>query len=398
MRFRFIQHDSPLATAMFTFRAGSHTDPKGQEGVSHYLEHVLLDAGSRYPTEVHVSDAFARLGAMTNGGTGFGSVTYYGTVRASKLVDMIDIHCDLVADPLLRDEDVEREGNIVRSELKDSLDDPIRMFMRGCCENLLGWHPIIGHEHTVDALGQKELRTHYEKYHGTDNLMVTVCGPVSVEDEIRDRLAGLSSKQAFVMMEPTLNLDDHVMIEPRFNQAYLMVTAQGTPGEASHFRENLVASVAANCLGGSDFSLLFRRLRGELGLTYWISADMIKWGSSGVALVMSQFEPKEMDTVKHEVKEVLDKAVTDGIPDETVDFAKATMATSIAGAFETSGSRARVFQNYHLAGAQGIPESYKEYDRMLDGVTVEEVSRFVENAYGPMLDDKLSKTVTMMPS
>lgn len=395
MRFRFIKHDSPLASAVFTFRAGSLTDPKGQEGVSHYLEHVLLDASSMYPDEVAVSDAFAGLGARTNGGTGFSSVSYYGTCRASKLAEMVAIHCDLVAAPLLKDDDVEREGKIVLSELKDGLDDAMSVFWYDTIDSVLGWPPIIGHEPTVKSITARQIREHYARHHGKSNLMVTVCGPASAEDEIRRGLDPLPAGAPTAPTAPTVNLDDRATSKPQFGQACLAVLAPTAIGQSSHFRENLVASVTANCVGGPDFSMLTRRLRGELGLTYGIHCGGLAWDGAGMAYVMSQFEPRLMDQVRAEIQGVLRRAADGGVPEETVGFAKDAMLTSAAGSYETTGGRARQFEGYHLAGAPGIPASYAEYEAMVLSVDRADVDAHVRRAYAPMLDPAACKTVTM---
>ncbi len=395
MRFRYIKHDSPLATAVFTFKAGSLTDPKGQEGVSHYLEHVLLDASDMYPDEVAVSNAFAGLGARTNGGTGFGSVSYYGTCRASKLTEMVAIHCDLVSAPLLKDDDVEREGKIIMSELKDGLDDAMSVFLHDTIGSTLGWPPIVGHKPTVLSITAKQIREHYARHYGKSNLMVTVCGPASAEDEIRRRLDLLPTLAPTVLAKPTINLDDRMISKPKFGQTCLAILAPTTLGQSSHFRENLVASVAANCVGGSDFSMLFRRLRGELGLTYWIGCGGLAWEDAGMVYVMSQFEPKLVDQVKAEIQGVLRKVVSSGVPEETVRFAKDAMLTSAAGSYETTGGRARQFESYHLASALDIPNSYAEYEAMILSVDQADVDAHAKRAYAPMLDSDACKTVIM---
>lgn len=395
MRFRFIKHDSPLATAVFTFTAGSLTDPKGQEGISHYLEHVLLDASGQYPDEVAVSNAFAGLGARTNGGTGFCSVSYYGTCRASKLAEMVAIHCDLVATPLLRDEDVEREGKIIMSELRDGLDDAMSVFWYDTLDSALGWPPIIGHESSVPSITPEQIREHYARHYGKSNLMVTVCATASAEDEIRRGLDALPAAAPTRPAGPTVCLGDLAISKPQFGQACLAVLAPTSIGQSSHFRENLVASVTANCLGGPDFSMLFRRIRGELGLTYWIGCGGLAWEAAGMAYVMSQFEPSLMGQVQAEVRDVLRKAVDGGVPEETVGFAKDAMLTAAAGAYETTGGRARQFESYHVAGAPGIPASYSEYEALVLSVAPADVDAHVRRAYAPMLDPAACKTVTM---
>jgi len=398
MRFRFVRHDSPLSTAVFSFRAGGLTDPAGQEGISHYLEHVLLDASKKYPNEVAVSDAFAKIGAGTNGGTGSNSVCYYGTCLAKRVVDMIDIHCDLVANPLLRDEAVERERAIILSELKDAEDYAMGVFWDELLRSTLRWAPIIGYEASVSAITTEQIRQHYSRLYGLPNLMVTVAGPASAEDEIRDRLKGFGPTAAPPLPpQPPVDLTDESIVRPNFGQACLALVAPGAPGNGADFRENLVAAVASNCVAGPDFSLLFRRVRGELGLTYWIGAQTVRWHGAGITCVASQFDPDLMGQVETEVKGVLQKAVDDGVPEETVSFAKDIMLTSSASTCETSAGLARRFDMYHLAGAPGVPEGYDEYEAMVAGVSPADVDAYVRRAFAPMLDPASSKAFAMTP-
>ena len=398
MRFRFIPHDSPLATAVFAFKAGSLSDPPGQEGVSHYLEHVLLDASRGYPSEAAVSDAFARVGARTNGGTGFESVCYYGTCRASRLAEMLAVHCDLVSSPLLREEDVERERKIVMSELRDGRDDAMEVFWAAALEGALGWAPVIGREGTVSAVTAGQIREHHARHHGTSTLMVTVCGPASAEEAVRRGIAGLGPASPPPPREPAVDLHAAAIVRPEFKQACLALLAPGAPGLASPFRENLVASVASNCVGGNDFSLLFRRLRGELGLTYGVGASAVRWRGGGATCVSSQFDPSLVGRVRSEIDGVIRRVVDGGVPEDTVAFAKDAMLTSAAAGCETSAGLARWFESYHLSGAPGVPETYGEYEGLLGGVSPAEVGGYASRVFAPLLDPDASKVVVMTPS
>lgn len=396
MKFRFVHHDSPLATAVFTFRAGSFVDPPGQEGISHHLEHVLLDASVKYPSEKHVTDAFGRLGAITNGGTGHSGVSYYGTCRAKKLLDMIDIHCNLVSAPLLTDDDIERERQVVLSELKDYLDDAVDVFFHEVKASALGWAPIIGHEHTVAAITPEQMRHHYHRFHGTDNLMVVVCGPEPMEEEIRDRLSSLPAGEA--TSYPGLdapNLDDLNFTNSKFEQTQFALIGSHSPGTGAPFRDSVIASMASSCIAGPEFSLLFRRLRSDLGLCYWVSAGSLRHDGGGTLFVWSQFEPDKTDMVQKETIDTLAKVANDGIDEEIVRFTKDIILTSAAQTQETSAGRANQFMSYRMAGATGVPDTYDEYEALVEGIGPDEVSQFAASHYGVMATE--SKVVCMMP-
>ena len=153
--------------------------------------------------------------------------------------------------------------------------------------------------------------------------------------------------------------------------------------------------MASSCVAGPEFSLLFRRLRSDLGLCYWVSAGLLRHDDGGLLYVWSQFEPDKTETIQKETLDTLAKVAEDGIDEEIVRFTKDILLTSAAQTQETTAGRANQFLSHRLAGASGVPDTYDEYEALVDGIISDEVSRFAASHYGAMATK--AKVVCMMP-
>src|SRR5438270_12944625 len=67
---------------LIAFDAGARTERPEENGMAHFLEHLVLKGGEKYPTYRDVNEAAERIGAVLNAYTSHDLVAFHITVRA----------------------------------------------------------------------------------------------------------------------------------------------------------------------------------------------------------------------------------------------------------------------------------------------------------------------------
>ena len=83
-------------TVLVAFNAGTRSERREENGVAHFLEHLVFKGGERYPTHREVNAATDRLGARLNAQTSHELVAFFIRVRAERAFEAADLLTDMV--------------------------------------------------------------------------------------------------------------------------------------------------------------------------------------------------------------------------------------------------------------------------------------------------------------
>src|SRR5690349_6336447 len=81
--------------------AGSRYERTGEEGVSHYLEHMLFKGTTKRPTAKEIAESIDGVGGLLNGATDREYTTYYIKVARPHFELASDILAELIRNPLI---------------------------------------------------------------------------------------------------------------------------------------------------------------------------------------------------------------------------------------------------------------------------------------------------------
>ena len=103
--------------------AGSRRETPEQNGVSHFIEHMLFKGTSNRSAE-EIARSVDSIGGNLDAFTAKELVCYNTKVLDEHLPFAVDILSDLVLNPLFRDEDIEKEKGVILEEIKMDADNP----------------------------------------------------------------------------------------------------------------------------------------------------------------------------------------------------------------------------------------------------------------------------------
>src|SRR3954462_14665560 len=79
------------ATGLVAFDAGARTEHEDENGMAHFLEHLVFKGGEKYNDYRKVNETAERMGAVLNAYTSHDLVAFHITCRAEVVADAIDL-------------------------------------------------------------------------------------------------------------------------------------------------------------------------------------------------------------------------------------------------------------------------------------------------------------------
>ncbi|REG84211.1 insulinase family protein [Marinomonas pollencensis] len=110
-------HAERFAASM-AVNVGSYQDPKNQQGLAHFLEHMLLLGSKKYPEAGSYQSFISRHGGSYNAYTSINSTNFFFDVEGTHYRAALDRFSQLFIDPLLSADSAQREKNAVNAEYK----------------------------------------------------------------------------------------------------------------------------------------------------------------------------------------------------------------------------------------------------------------------------------------
>ena len=105
-------------------KGGSLFESESQVGLSHFLEHILFTGTKKFPHRMDLSEAIKQTGGSINGHTSKELWHYPIKVTDGYIPLAFEALSEMLRNPLLKKEDVEKEKNIIKEELQRIVDKP----------------------------------------------------------------------------------------------------------------------------------------------------------------------------------------------------------------------------------------------------------------------------------
>jgi predicted Zn-dependent peptidase len=363
----------------------SHEDP-AEMGVAHLLEHMVFKGTPRRNAR-ELALVLERLGGSLDAYTTREYTSYQARVLDSDLGTALDVLADLVLHPLLRDDDLELEREVVLEEIATVDDTPDDLVFDLHARALWGDHPygytILGTRDTIAALSSAELRRVHGGAYRRPNLVVAVAGSIRHEEVLETvaRLipdAGGAPTEGRPVPQPPAAAPRELTVARASAQTHIVL---GTPTFAHGDPRRYALVLLSNAFGGGMSSRLFQRVREELGLAYAVYSYQSFYREAGVTGVYVGTRPDWAEKAAAVIREELQRLARDGLTAEELDDAKGQVKGQMVLALESTGSRLQ-----RLAGCALYEEPYLGLDALVarvDAVTRDEVAALAAEFFDP---------------
>ena len=367
---------------------------KTNGGVSHFLEHLLFKGSKKYPDAQAIAEAVDAVGGYNNAYTTEDVTSFYIKVPARHGALALDILSDMVKNPLLDADEIERERGVVIEEMNVFRDDPSRYIgtmVPGLIfpDNPLG-RDVIGSEEVIKSIPRDSIAEYLKHQYRPNNLVVAVAGAVDhdlVVAQVKESLGVLEMGELSAIV-PVAESEDHDLVSTHAKptaQAHFMVASRGYAYEDA---DEPAARLVAAILGRGMSSRLFMNVRERQGLAYTVFSEVNSFVDTGL---FEAYAGVNLDKIEQALDSVLHELAV--IREETVgaaelDKAKQQITAGLEMSLESNGSIAdRIGTQLVLLGnVKPIEETIAE----IEAVTAADVQRVAGVMLAP---DKLRLAV-----
>ncbi len=345
--------DSKTTTVMVLVGVGSRFESSEENGLSHFLEHMMFKGTKKRPNAVTISTELDSLGASYNAFTGNEYTGYYVKVRNPQKYIALDVISDIFQNSLLAQKDIAVERGAIIEELNMYKDLPMRMVHNRFQNLLYGDTPlgrdIIGTAENILGFTPEQFRTYFTEKYVAKNTLVVVAGEVdtSLMDRIeqsfhnvRDTEAPTAEPVTESQTEPQILIDNKTT-----DQTHLVYGFRTVPVTSE---ETYAGVLASTILGGYMSSRLFREIRVNRGLAYYVRASTSSFQDAGYLSVSAGVSnDKALEAVRLISKE-FQSLKTLPVSDKELAIAKEYVKAKLVMNIESSDEVASALALHHL--------------------------------------------------
>jgi zinc protease len=180
-------HTAPVVSVQVWYKVGSRNEVKGENGISHQLEHLMFKGTTARP--VQFGRLFSALGSQFNAFTSYDETAYFGTVQRDKLEALLTLEADRMENSLIGPEQLTSEKRVVISELQGYENSPgyrlSRAVMRDAFPNRAYGLPVGGTKADVEKFTVEQVRNYYQTYYSPENATLVITGDFATEPVLK---------------------------------------------------------------------------------------------------------------------------------------------------------------------------------------------------------------------
>ena len=366
-------------------RQGAALEPLAALGASHLLEHMVFK-GTTTRSAREIALALERVGGSLDAYTSREHTSYQARTLGRHLPLAVEVLSDLIRNPVLRQEDLDREKAVVTEEIAAVEDTPDDVVFDLHGERLWRGHPygapILGTRESVAAISRQDLVELRAGAHTGANIVVAAAGDVDSQAfvELAETWFGgiESGRRLPDPAAPSAAQAGLDRLERDSAQVHL-VTGWTTPGRAHPGRYARV--LLAESLGGGMSSRLFQRVREEMALAYSVYAFHSLYSRGGVFGVYAGTRPGAEEAVLAAVAEEYGHFLSGEFSGVELAEVKEQVKGRMLLSLEAPGARAQRLAGLALAGEPVV--SLRELADRVDQVSAEEMAREAEAVLHP---------------
>ena len=356
--------------------AGSQYEIREENGLSHFLEHMLFK-GTQKRSARQIAEEMDAVGGQLNAFTAKECTCYYAKVIDEHAELALDILSDMVLNAAFDPTETSKEQGVVLEEIAMSEDEPEDV----CGELIMDAHygdqplawPILGPADNVRAFGPDDLRRYRDMNYRPERTVVAVTGHYDWDRlvELISRYFGAWTPGGGAM--PTYTLMPSV---PRtlkkvkdIEQTHISL---GYGACALSSPERYPLTILNSILGGAMSSRLFQRIREEMGMAYSVYSYPALYTASGLIVIYAGLNPRNAKPAVEMIDAEVSKLAREGVTRDEFEKTRAQLRGSYVLSQEGASARMNALGRRMLL--MGDTQSEDELLRALDAVTWADVN------------------------
>lgn len=312
----------------FFIGVGSRYETEKENGITHFIEHMLFKGTTKRPTARDIAVAIEGKGGVFNASTGRELTTYWAKVAQHHFSVALDVLADMLVNSKLDEYELDKERGVIIEEINMTLDHPSDRVHQVATDLIWPDHPLgrdqAGTKESVIGITRSTMREYLSQHYHPANTVLGVAGSIEHDEvvkEVREQLNGweAKSRRSYVPMED-VQLEPRVRLEHKpTQQAHLSLVLPGIPrSDDDKYRLSLLNTI----LGQGMSSRLFLEVREKRGLAYSVYSYVSPLHDTGLVGVYAGVHAQQIERAIEAILAELDKTRQQEVSEEELQNAK----------------------------------------------------------------------------
>lgn len=377
-------------------KTGSINENDQNNGISHFLEHLMFKG-----THKHKAGDFDRIleakGAIVNAATWKDYTFYYVTLpkgdENKDFYQAIELHADMMIDPVLPESEIgkefdvndtnvkdKRERHVVIEEIRMRQDQPWTKVYNETNHNMYKKHPykrdVIGTAQIISQVSQKEIMDYYKTHYTPNNITTIIVGDFDHEEVLAKVEKEFDFKGRENYQNPVYEIDSptektiYLENTSEITSAFLMFGYLGS--KACELKDTILLDMLSLILGDCTSSRLQQNLieKPKEPVFNMIGSEAYQFRDGNNFFIQANFKPEKKEMAIELIKEEIEKIKQDVTEAEFKKAVKKTKskfaynAETVSEIGDTIGYYMTVCDNLSLV---------KDYLTTLENLTIEDL-------------------------
>ena len=327
----FAYKKSPMINVSSWVKTGSINENNENNGISHFVEHLLFKGTTKYPAGVF-DRTMEELGGIINAATWKDYTFYYINIPKEHYKIALEMHADMMVDALFPENEIgpkfdpngvapeeKRERYVVIEEIRMGEDNNWRKVYKNVNSSMYESHPykreVIGTKEIIANIPQSEIVRYYKTFYTPQNITTIVVGEFDENNMlslIQDnfKFKDNSDIQKCIpdecVIEKEIKNPTVILDYAQVNTAYLMMGA--LCDSAKNLKETIALDLISTILGDGKSSRLYSQLieNVENPHYYQLESCHYQFKDGDNFFIEANFDPDKKDTVIEELKAQLE--------------------------------------------------------------------------------------------
>ncbi len=363
---------------------GSRYERTEQNGVSHFIEHLLFK-GTKQRSAAQIAEEIDAVGGVLNAFTGKEYTCYYAKVLGEDVKMTTELLADIFLESIFAPEEIDRERQVVLQEISQAEDTPDD-FIHDLF-NLHFWQghplslPICGSVETVNAINRDLMLSFMADRYRAERVLIAAAGAIDHDRLVADcerlfgSIRGDSKRTELETPRERVMVLNHTK---KLEQAHICI---GGPGLSQVAPLRYAAYLLNTALGGGMSSRLFQEVREKRGRVYSIYSFLSAFHDCGYFGIYAGTSPEWVDEVIEVSLNEIAKVAHEGLRSDELARAKSQLKGNMLLGMESTDSRMNRLARNEIYFGRDIP--LEEITREIEGVDNEQVIELASACFKP---------------
>jgi zinc protease len=366
-------HKSPVLSIQMWVKTGSADEKKGEEGISHFIEHLVFKGTRKYKVG-EVAAAVEAAGGELNAYTSFDQTVFYVTISKEFQKVGLDVISEMMGFPEFDGKEIDNEREVVIEEIKRSNDSPHRQASRLLFSTVYKKHPygtpVIGFAENINTVSRDTLTSYFRGRYNPKNMTLIVAGDFRQPEMKKqiDQYFGKfrPSKMRVVKRAPRVTAKKPALVvqQAPFNET---IVHMAFPIPKATHKDIAALEVFALIFGQGDSSRLNLRLRLHEHLVNYAGSSVFVARDPGFFALSMSLNEKDLDRAMESMVDELVKALNEPPTGEELKKALTNLASEQYYHLETVDGLARNVGHYQ--DLFGDPSYFERFMKQVEKLT-----------------------------